>query len=147
MALLELMNKLTACINAGEILVGLIIDSAKVFDIIDHRIFLSKLQHYGIRGTAFQWFESYLSDRRQCVSIDDYESGFAVIKCSVPQGSILGPVLFLHINDLGYASKILQSVMFADDTNMFLTGKSIDVIEVQFNSELVVNNEWPPDYL
>ena len=130
MALLELMNKLTASIDAGEITVGLFIDLAKAFDTVDHRILLSKLQHCGIRGTAFQWFESYLSDRRQCVSIDGHDSGFAVIKCGVPQGSILGPILFLlYINDLGYASEVLQSVMFADDTNMFLTGKSIDVIE------------------
>ena len=143
MALLELMNKLTASIDAGEITVGLFIDLAKAFDTVDHQILLSKLHHYGIRGNAFQWFESYLSDRKQCVSIDGHESGFAVIKCGVPQGSILGPVLFLlYINDLGYASKILQSVMFADDTNMFLTGKSIDAIEAQFNSELVVINEW-----
>ena len=111
MALLELMNKLTASIDAGEIPVGLFIDLAEAFDTVDHRILLSKLQHYGIRGNAFQWFESYLSDRKQCVSIDGHESGFAVIKCGVPQGSILGPVLFLlYINHLSYASKIRQSL-------------------------------------
>ena len=143
MALLELVNKLAASVDAGEITVGLFIDLAKAFDTVDHSILLSKLQHYGIRGTALEWFRSYSSDRRQCVTIDGHESGFASIKCGVPQGSILGPVLFLlYINDLGYVSKILQCVMFADDTNMFLTGKSVDIIEKQFNSELVVINEW-----
>ena len=143
MALLELVDKLTASVDAGEITVGLFIDLAKAFDTVDHSILLSKLQHYGIRGTALQWFRSYLSDRKQCVTIDGHESGLASIKCGVPQGSILGPVLFLlYTNDLCYVSKILQCVMFADDTNMFLTGKSIDVIEKQFSSELVVINEW-----
>ena len=71
------------------------LDFAKAFDTVNHKILLRKLEYYGIRGMPLKWFESYLTNRKQCVSIGNIES----IKCGVPQGSILGPLLFL-LNDI-----------------------------------------------
>ncbi|MFZ2538156.1 MAG: reverse transcriptase family protein, partial [Oscillospiraceae bacterium] len=143
MALLELLDKLSASVDNKSITVGVFIDLAKAFDTVDHCIMLRKLQHYGIRGIPLEWFNSYLSNRKQCVVVDKTESEFVLIKCGVPQGSILGPILFLiYINDLNYASKLLQTIMFADDTNLFLTGKSLQQIETQLNEEMLVINEW-----
>ena len=94
-------------------------------------------------GVTLSWFRSYLTNRKQYVVIDKYKSDCAQITCGVPQGSILGPLLYLvYINDLNYASTILQTIMFADDTNLFLTGKSLDALEMQMNRELKIISEW-----
>ena len=91
---------------------GVFIDLQKVFDTVNHDILLPKLEHYGIRGTPLMWFQSYLSDRYQYVSINGESSNLMKITCSVPQGSVLGPLHFLlFINDL-------QFYLFADDTNI-----------------------------
>ena len=143
MALLELVDKLSEALDNKLISIGVFIDLAKAFDTVDHGILLKKLEHHGIRGTVLGWFQSYLSDRKQYVVIDKCESECANISCGVPQGSILGPILFLlYINDLNYVSKLLRTVMFADDTNLFLTGSSLDVIEKQMNGELEVISDW-----
>jgi hypothetical protein len=143
MALLELLDKLSQSIDEKKLTVGIFIDLAKAFDTVNHRILLEKLQHYGIRGVPLQWFQSYLSNRQQYVIIDTNKSQFATIKCGVPQGSILGPILFLlYINDLNSVSKLLRTIMFADDTNLFLTGKSLVLLEKQLNEELIIINEW-----
>ncbi|MFZ2539889.1 MAG: reverse transcriptase family protein, partial [Oscillospiraceae bacterium] len=143
MALLELLDKLCASIDKQETSVGVFIDLAKAFDTVNHEILLGKLQQYGIRGIPFKWFKSYLMNRKQYVVINTSKSKFTAIKCGVPQGSMLGPILFLlYINDLNYVSKLLQIIMFADDTNIFLTGKSLKQLNQQLNEELVLVNEW-----
>ena len=143
MALLDLLDKLSSSIDNGEVTVGLFIDLAKAFDTVDHKILLNKLQHYGIRGIALKWFQSYLSNRKQCVTVNGQSSDFAIITCGVPQGSILGPTLFLlYINDLALVSKLFQIIMFADDTNLFVRGKSVEQIKNQINTELLIINEW-----
>ena len=120
MALLELIDKLSEAVDDKLTTIGVFIDLAKAFDTVDHGILLRKLQHYGIRGIDLDWFRSYLTDREQFVVIGNCESSCARISCGVPQGSILGPALFLlYINDLNYASKLLQTIMFADDTIFF----------------------------
>ena len=91
----------------------------KAFDTVDHEILLSKLDYYGICGISNNWFKSYLSNRKQFVSINSYDSGLAEINCGVPQGSILGPLLFLfYINGLNQAIKFCKVHHFAYHTNL-----------------------------
>ena len=93
------------------------LDFAKAFDTVKHKILLRKLEYYGIRGMPLKWFESYLANRKQRVSIGNTESTPEVIKCVVPRGSILGPLLFLlYINDITKSSNIFKFLLFADDT-------------------------------
>ena len=99
---------------------GYILDFQKAFDTVDHSILLDKLHCYVISGIANQWFFSYLSNRQQSVVYNGYKSELKVINWDVPQGSILGPLLFLvYINDLTNVSRFFMPILFADDTNLF----------------------------
>jgi len=96
LALLHLIYKLTDSIENNETTLGIFIDLAKAFDTVNHNILLSKLYHYGIRGTSHRWFISYLSNRSQYVYVNNTQSDCLSITCGVPHGSILGPFLFLQ---------------------------------------------------
>ena len=111
---------------------------------MNHKILLKKLEYYGIKGTSLQWFESYLTNRKQCVKIGDTLSQTDTIKCGVLQGSILGPLLFLiYINDIVNCSNILQFTQFADDTCIFYSAKPDPSIENTLNNELKKVSKWP----
>ena len=101
------------------------------------------MDKYGICGVELQWFKDYLSNRMQYVTYENYKSSHAKVHCGVPQGSILGPIQFLlYINDLTSVSENCFSVMFADDTNTFITGKYMDVLCHQLNEDLRNVQEW-----
>ena len=96
---------------------------------------------YGVRGNNLQWFESYLNNQKQFISFNDRNTCFPDIKCGVPQGSILGPLLLLiYANDSNRASDILDPTMFADDTNLFYSHKDIKKLFHRVNTELVKVN-------
>ena len=119
------------------------IDLSKAFDTLNHSILLRKLEHYGIRGIPLNWFKSYLSNRRQCVSLAGVKSSLKPITHGVPQGSILGPLLFiLYINDIVNCSDYLIFILFADDTNLFYSCQNIlQLIEIA-NRELAKLSQW-----
>ena len=143
LALLQLIDELTRSVDEGNVTVGVFIDLAKAFDTVDHCILLKKLHFYGIRGVPHKWFSSYLENRKQFVTINNTNSNFSNITCGVPQGSILGPILFIiYVNDLNNVSNKLRNIMFADDTNLFMTEKNIEKVETQMNFELKLLIEW-----
>ena len=113
LALLFMIDKISDALENGEYVLGLFLDFSKAFDTVNHDILFLKLENYGIRGVALEMLKSYLSNRYQYVVYNDVESEKQKISCGVPQGSILGPLLFLLY--LAHVSTILFSLLFADD--------------------------------
>ena len=125
-AFFSITEKIREALDNNNFACGIFIDLQKAFDTVNHYILLQKLNHYGIRGVANAWFKSYLSNRTQYVSINGFESNTKNIHIGVPQGSVLGPLLFLiYINDLNVAINYSTVHHFADDTNLLITGKSL----------------------
>ena len=137
MALLSLVDNLTHALENGEYVVGVYLDLSKAFDTVDHMILLQKLYQCGVRGCTHDWFTSYLSNRSQFVTYNGVKSDLKNIQCGVPQGSILGPLLFLlYINDLTFACKRTFPVLFADDSNLFISDKNPNHVQHMINDEL-----------
>ena len=143
LALLFLVDKVSTALENGDFVLGLLLDFSKAFDTVNHDILYLKLEKYGIRGTALNMFKSYLSNRQQYVVYDGVKSENKKIICGVPQGSILGPLLFLlYINDLAGVSSKIFSLLFADDSNVFMTGKDPNQLIRSMNNEISKVVDW-----
>ena len=142
-ALLSIIEKIRTSLDNKMYSCGIFIDLEKAFDTVNHQILLSKLDHYGIRVVADQWFSSYLSNRYQSVILNGEISARKPITCGVPQGSILGPLLFLiYINDMYLSVQSSMVYHFADDTNLMCSSKSLKKLRIALNKDLSLLYEW-----
>ena len=142
-ALLEATNSWSVNIDNGLINEVVFIDLKKAFDTIDHQIILQKLENDGIDHNSLKWFESYLTGRTQKCKVNDRLSGSTSVTCGIPQGSNLGPLLFLiYINDLPNCLHHATPRMFADDTNVSFAADSLEELQSVINSELERLKSW-----
>ena len=147
MAVLELVDRITCALDNKHLSLGIFLDLSKAFDTLDHYILLDKLKHYGIRGTALKLFETYLLNRSQIVNFKNVISEKLAIKTGVPQGSILGPLLFIiYLNDIAQACSFFHPITYADDTALFtalefsLSNNQNSITDL--NTELEKINVW-----
>ena len=142
-ALLTAQNEILSSLSKKEIALLLLIDFSKAFDMVDHDILIDKLHKYGIRGNALKWMQSYLQGRQQYVTIDGSESTKTPIIHGVPQGSILGPLLFIiYINDLPNIYKIAKFILYADDANIIITGKDVNEVKSKVDELATALTSW-----
>ena len=129
-AIISAQNTILHALDKKQIAILLLIDFSKAFDMVDHTILLDKLNHYGIRNNALQWMRSYLDNRVQYTCNGKHKSSTQVVKYGVPQGSILGPLLFIiYVNDIPEISNIAKFVMYADDANIIISGSNMNEIQ------------------
>ena len=142
-SLLDAINEWYTNMDQGKLNFVVSLDLSKAFNTVNHSILLKKLSHYGLHSETMKWFNSYLSERKQQCWVNGNLSSTKTIKCGVPQGSILGPLLFLiYINDLPNCLKHSNPRMSPDDTNIITTSKSITKL-IQFtNIDLKNISDW-----
>ena len=142
LAALRLVDHLTNEINNFNVPINIYIDLSKAFHSLNHSILLNKLRHYGISGCSYELFRSYLSNRLQFVDFNGKMSTKLAISTGVPQGSVLGPLLFLiYINDLPLVSNIFTMLMYADDTTLYCNVNP-NVTDDRLNCELSKICDW-----
>ena len=143
MAVLQLLDKISTELDSKNYSVGIFMDLSKAFDTINHQILLDKLAYYGIRGVAYELIKSYLTHRSQYVFVNSVISECLPITCGVPQGSVLGPLLFIvYINDICNVTSLFDIILFADDTNIFKSGNNIRTLISDLNLELIKIARW-----
>ncbi len=145
LALLDIMERIHESLDKDSMVLGLYIDLQKAFDTVNHEILLDKLNHYGIRGIVNTWFKSYLSNRQQCVTVNGVKSNSLPINIGVPQGSVLGPLLFLiYVNDIAksVSNSSIVTMLFADDTNIFIESKDPITLMTKAKTTLQDLQDW-----
>ena len=143
MALLEVIDLCYQNFDNNNKVVGIYFDLQKAFDTVNHKILLHKLYNYGIRGVLYEWLKNYLTNRKQFTVVNNATSSIGNITCGVPQGSVLGPLLFLiYVNDISNAVEGDLVKLFADDTNLFMFGQNLSVLESEANIVLKKMESW-----
>lgn len=152
LATLELTDRINYSLDNNEIPLAIFLDLSKAFDTIDHTILLHKLEYYGIHGSSLSWFQIYLTNRYQYVEINVYSSPLLPITIGVPQGSILGPLLFIiYMNDIHEVTDKFHSMLYADDTSLEaplcsfatpLNASNKHILSKNINSELKSIHDW-----
>ena len=143
LSLTYLVDKVSIALEEGDYVLGIFLNFSKVFDTVNHNILFDKLEMYGVCGVALSWFKSYLHNRVQYMDYNGMQSDKQTIRCGIPQGSILGPLLLLlYINDLSDVSSWLSSLLFADDSNLFMSDKNINDLIENMNCEMKNVVDW-----
>lgn len=142
-ALVNMIDSWLNAMDSGKMVGVVLVDFKKAFDLVDHQILLSKLQLYGIKNEALMWFKTYLTQRRQQVTINNNKSDFETVSYGVPQGSILGPLLFLlFINDLPLYVDNVSADLYADDTTLYDIQNSLEMAEQNLQLGLNQLHVW-----
>jgi len=145
LALIDIHDRIQDALDSGKCVLGLYIDLKKAFDTVNHSILMTKLEHYGIRGHVHDWFKNYLAHRQQYVSVQGIDSSTKSIHTGVPQGSVLGPILFLlYVNDIANAIKTdgVKVMLFADDTNVFITASNLFLLKQKAQEVMKQLTQW-----
>jgi len=142
-AVSELLDYVYSSLDNRKIMLSVFLDLSKAFDTVNHGVLMSKLNNLGIRGSVYSWFKSYIGDRKQYVSISNCNSSVTTPCMGVPQGSTLGPILFLlYINDMSRCSGLFKCVHFADDTTLLLDSHDPNQLVESVNRELLNVRNW-----
>ncbi len=148
-AAIELVDKITVEMDNMNSPINIFLDLSKAFDMLNHEILISKLEYYGLHGLSIELVKSYLSNRKQYVEIEESDSDMLSLTIGVPQGSILGPLLFIiYINDIAHASKLFDFIIYADDTTLSTTIEMVfrntidQTTSDVLNKELSMINDW-----